>query len=57
MAALGHFLPFRVSLAQRQLLGAKQPLGTRILDGYDLNARERPLLSKADVQFLKINRI
>jgi len=57
MSALGHKWPFRTSLAECPVPGVKQPLGTRILEGYDLNARERLLSPKAVIQFLKINRI
>ena len=49
-AALGHKWPFSTSLAECPVPGVKQPLGTRILEGYDLNASERLLSSKAVVQ-------
>ena len=54
---MGHKRPFRTSLVECPVSGAKQPLGTRILEGYDLNASERLLSPKADVDFLKISRI
>jgi hypothetical protein len=57
MSALGHFLPFKPIVAQRQLLGGKQPFGSRILEGNDLNTYEcllSPIAAVHQPELLKI---
>jgi hypothetical protein len=48
---LGHYQPFKISLAECLLLGVKQPLGNRILGGYDLITLECQLSPIAVIQF------
>ena len=54
MSALGHKQTFSPILAQCPVSGVKRPRGTRILEGYDLNARERLLSPKAVTQTSEI---
>jgi hypothetical protein len=50
VSAKRHKWPFRTSLAECPVSGVKQALGNGILEGYDLNARERLLSPIADIR-------
>jgi hypothetical protein len=56
MAALGHFQPLSIHPGEGQLSAVKQPLGSRILEGYNFNTHERLLSPIAVIQIAKFRK-